>query len=103
MEKPQRAEAIIREQIAINGETPYMLTCLGDVTGDEEYYERAWRLSGRRFARAKRTLGRICYDRGHWQDAIGHLDAALTVQVLHSLHSAQPIQSSLLLYAAQSR
>ncbi len=32
LQKPQRAEMIVREQIRVAGETPYMLTALGDLT-----------------------------------------------------------------------
>jgi hypothetical protein len=62
MEKPHRAELVVRERIRL-GETPYMLTALADLTEDLALYERAWELSNRRFARAKRTLGKIYYDR----------------------------------------
>jgi tetratricopeptide (TPR) repeat protein len=49
-------------------------------------YERAWTLSHRRFTRAKRTLGKICYDRGDFQTAIQRLSQALTIQPL--VHTA---------------
>ena len=62
LSKPHRAELVVRERLK-TGETPYMLTSLADLTADEELYERAWLLSNRRFARAKRTLARLCYDR----------------------------------------
>ena len=51
LQKPYRAEMVVREQIKKLGETPYMLTALGDLTSDEDCYERAWTLSNGRFAR----------------------------------------------------
>eukprot|EP00124_Ichthyophonus_hoferi_P003577 Ihof_evm1s317 gene=Ihof_evmTU1s317 len=39
--------------------TPHLLCVLGDLTGDKQHYYEAWELSGHRFARAMRTLGRI--------------------------------------------
>ena len=64
LNKPHRAELVVRERLGSGeGETPYMLNALGDLTGDEALYERAWTLSGRRYARAKRTLARLCFDR----------------------------------------
>ena len=51
LQKPHRAEMVVREQIKKLGETPYMLTSLGDLTADEDCYERAWTLSNGRFAR----------------------------------------------------
>jgi len=84
LEKPHRAEMLVRERLACTdgtgGETPYMLTSLGDITQKAEYYERAWELSGRRYARAKRTLGRMCFDKGRYPEAIEHFSAALAVQ-----------------------
>ena len=87
LSKPTRAELVVRERLKL-GETPYMLTALGDLTQvykymdpsikiqrddkfthlfiipkDESCYERAWVLSGHRYARAKRTLAKICFDR----------------------------------------
>jgi len=82
MEKPQRAEIVVREQLTKAGETPYMLTSLADLTGKEEYYERAWAVSKGRFPRAKRTLGKICFDRGDFENCVMHLDQALSVHPL---------------------
>ncbi|KAJ1420394.1 hypothetical protein B484DRAFT_453130 [Ochromonadaceae sp. CCMP2298] len=82
LDKPHRAELVVREQLAKSGETPYMLTSLADLTGKTEYYEKAWELSKGRFPRAKRTLGKMCYDKGDFAASIRHLDAALAVQPL---------------------
>lgn len=82
MQKPHRAELVVREQLAKTGETPYMLTSLADLTKKETYYEQAWLLSKGRFPRAMRTLGKICYDRGEYAQCVIHLDAALSVHPL---------------------
>lgn len=81
MDKPHRAELVVREQLK-HGETPYMLTSLADLTRKEEYYVQAWELSKGRYPRAMRTLGKICYDRGDYLNAIAHLDDALAVHPL---------------------
>lgn len=81
MDKPHRAELVVREQLK-HGETPYMLTSLADLTRKEEYYVQAWALSKGRYPRAMRTLGKICYDRGDYENAIAHLDDALAVHPL---------------------
>jgi tetratricopeptide (TPR) repeat protein len=81
LEKPHRAELVVRERLQTE-ETPYMLTSLADITRDESLYERAWELSNHRFARAKRTLGKICYNRGDYAVAIGHYNQALEIQPL---------------------
>lgn len=33
LQKPHRAELVVRERLEVAGETPYMLTSLGDLTG----------------------------------------------------------------------
>ena len=72
---------VVRERLK-HGQSPYMLTSLADLTGKEEHYEEAWILSKGRYPRCKRTLGKICHDRGDYAEAVGHLDQALNVQPL---------------------
>jgi tetratricopeptide (TPR) repeat protein len=79
LQKPHRAEIVVREQLRL-GESPYMLTALADITGQEDLYERAWTLSQHRYARAKRTLAKIHYDRGDYSKCIDHMTQALQVQ-----------------------
>lgn len=82
MEKPHRAELVVRERLKQGDLTPYMLTSLADLTSQEEYYEQAWTLSKGRFGRAKRTLARICFDRKDFENCIIHMELALAVQPL---------------------
>lgn len=51
------AEKVIRERIAAGHETPELYCCLGDVTSDPSYYEKAWEMSEHKSARAARSLG----------------------------------------------
>ena len=81
LDKPHRAELVVRDRLKL-GESPYMLTALGDITGEAVYYEQAWSLSKGRYARAKRTLGRMAFDKQLYAECIDHLNAALAVQPL---------------------
>ena len=81
MQKPHRAELVVREQLKIS-ESPSMVTALADLTGKEDLYEHAWAISKGRYPRAKRTLGKICHDRGDFAACCKHLDQALAVQPL---------------------
>jgi tetratricopeptide (TPR) repeat protein len=81
LDKPQRAELVVRERLR-QGETPYMLTALADLTQNEELYERAWLLSNKRYARAKRTLARMCFDKKQYAVCVKHMDEALAVHPL---------------------
>jgi tetratricopeptide (TPR) repeat protein len=82
MEKPHRAEMVVRERLRASGETPYMLTALADLTSDERLYEKAWELSRHRYGRAKRTLAKICYNRGDNRACVSHLVEALAIHPL---------------------
>ena len=82
MDKPHRAELIVRERLKQGELTPYMLTSLADLTSQEHYYEEAWTLSKGRFGRAKRTLARNCFDRKEFSQCISHMELALAVQPL---------------------
>ena len=82
MQKPHRAEMVVRERIQEEGKTPYMLTALADLTEDVTLYEEAWELSEKRYARAKRTLAKICFDKGDMEACVKHATLALDVQPL---------------------
>jgi hypothetical protein len=51
-----QAEEVVQTQLKTNP-TPLMWCILGDLTGDESAYEKAWELSKHHFARAQRALG----------------------------------------------
>lgn len=42
LQKPRRAEMLVRERLEQGEETPYMVCALADLTQSEELYERAW-------------------------------------------------------------
>jgi len=52
------AESLIRKCLETQP-TSRLWCTLGDITGKEEYYEKAWALSQGRFSRAKRQLGKL--------------------------------------------
>jgi tetratricopeptide (TPR) repeat protein len=80
MSKPFRAEMVVREQLKVQGKTPYLICILGDLTQKVEYYEEAWVLSNGRFARAKRTWANKCFDEGDFEGCFRHMEDALEVQ-----------------------
>jgi len=50
-------------------DTPRLLCILGDLTGQLEYYDQAWTVSGNRYARAQRSLARYFAKRREFQSA----------------------------------
>ncbi|CAB1114425.1 unnamed protein product [Ectocarpus sp. CCAP 1310/34] len=81
MEQAHKAEKIARERL-LEKETPGMLAALGDLTQDPEYWQRAWDLSGGRYARAKASLARLRFGEGKYEEACGHYEEALAVKPL---------------------
>ena len=79
LEKPKKAQEIVRQRLDI-APTPFMWCCLGDLTKDIECYSTAWELSGKRYARAKRSLGRYYFEHGQMEEAIVHLEQSTSVQ-----------------------
>lgn len=68
-ERNVEAEDMIKEQLR-EQESPRLWCCLGDVEKDPRHWEKAWELSGKRFARAQRSLGRHYMMKGETEKAI---------------------------------
>ncbi|TYZ63878.1 hypothetical protein PybrP1_006241 [[Pythium] brassicae (nom. inval.)] len=83
LDKPLRAEKLIRARLAV-APTPYMWCCLGDVTHEPAHYETSWALSKHRFARAKRSLGRHCFEAGEYEAAIAHYQESVEVNPMNT-------------------
>jgi len=66
--------------------SPRLWCALGDIEAerDVECYTKAWDLSGHRYARAQRSLGRIHFKKGRLADAV---DCFLTAVQINPLHS----------------
>lgn len=56
---------------------------LGGILQDPKHYEKAWEVSGHRFAKAKRLLGNYCLKKGQLKEAIEHYETALDISALY--------------------
>ena len=84
--KKSKAEAIVRARLESPAEaTPAMHYALGDLTDDDACFEKAWELSGGRYARAKRMLGIRAYSRNDLEAACAHLEAAVAIKPLEAV------------------
>eukprot|EP01102_Stenamoeba_stenopodia_P012119 TRINITY_DN3785_c0_g1_i1.p1 TRINITY_DN3785_c0_g1~~TRINITY_DN3785_c0_g1_i1.p1 ORF type:complete len:454 (+),score=124.72 TRINITY_DN3785_c0_g1_i1:219-1580(+) len=83
MEKEKKAEAIVRERLAL-GETPELWTLLGDLTKDEHCYRTSWKLSNHRYSRAARSLARYLLAVNRCQESIEFFEAALAINPLYA-------------------
>lgn len=55
---------------------------LGDIKRDGKYYEKAWEVSGKRFARAKRSLARMKFSQGFYEESVNDYAEALAISKL---------------------
>eukprot|EP01118_Nematostelium_gracile_P014988 TRINITY_DN5929_c0_g1_i2.p1 TRINITY_DN5929_c0_g1~~TRINITY_DN5929_c0_g1_i2.p1 ORF type:complete len:427 (-),score=124.88 TRINITY_DN5929_c0_g1_i2:444-1724(-) len=81
MSKMTLAEQLLRERIAIEP-TPLLYCILGDVVNDDQYYIKAWEMSGKRFARAQRGLAISALKRNDWAKCVEHYEIALNINPL---------------------
>jgi tetratricopeptide (TPR) repeat protein len=61
---------------------PGILCLMGDIKRDPSYYEKAWEVSGKRYARAKRSMARIKFHRGLFQESADDFKEALEISKL---------------------
>lgn len=78
MDKKPAALELIKKRLCEKPSDPRLWCSLGDVTNDDASYEKALEVSGRRSARAFRSLARSAYNRGEyekskvlWESAMG--------------------------------
>ncbi|KAG6422850.1 hypothetical protein SASPL_113232 [Salvia splendens] len=78
MDKKAAAVELIKKRLCEKPSDPRLWCSLGDVTNDDASYEKALEVSGRRSARAYRSLARSAYNRGEyekskilWESAMG--------------------------------
>lgn len=79
LELRHKAEEVIRNQIAKEGESPLLLCMLGDATDNPEHYEDALKLSKGKSSRALRSLGTFYFQRKDYEKAVDYLGKSLAI------------------------
>jgi len=82
MQDMKRARQLLLDRIAVE-ETPELWCILGDVTGEDNHFRRSWELSGRRYAKAQRFLGKSLVRQERWAEAVAAFDLSLALNPLH--------------------
>ncbi|KAJ1917951.1 hypothetical protein IWQ60_007637 [Tieghemiomyces parasiticus] len=82
LEQASVAEKIVRERLAVTPDDPKLLCLLGDLTNDPAHWERAWEVSGHRYARAMRSLGGRHYHEKRYSESIACYERALALNPL---------------------
>ncbi|KAJ8906369.1 hypothetical protein NDN08_002862 [Rhodosorus marinus] len=83
MGNEQRARVLIEKRLDEEGERPWLLAAMGEVTRDEKWYVKAWEVSKGRYAKAMRLLGRLLISKNENQRAVSALEDALKINFLY--------------------
>ena len=73
----------LAEQLMKEKETPKLYCILGDINKDPSMYEKAFELSGKRYARAQRSLGKYYYNMKDFKKSIEHMKIAVSINDYH--------------------
>jgi tetratricopeptide (TPR) repeat protein len=82
LDRKNKAEEVVRQQIEIQGETPFLLCLLADATDDHLLYQRAWDASNGKYFRAKRDLGNYFFRRKEYDTCKQHYQDSLKLNSL---------------------
>lgn len=83
MDKKAAAVELIKKRLSEKPSDPRLWCSLGDVTNDDASYEKALEVSGRRSARAFRSLARSAYNRGEYEKSKLLWESAMGLNSLH--------------------
>eukprot|EP01138_Halocafeteria_seosinensis_P003716 gb/GECG01003799.1/.p1 GENE.gb/GECG01003799.1/~~gb/GECG01003799.1/.p1 ORF type:complete len:1221 (+),score=179.33 gb/GECG01003799.1/:1-3663(+) len=78
LERLNRAKKLLRYRLSIHP-TPRLWCLYGHVCNEDEYYLKAWELSGKRYAPAMLALGKRYYNRDEFEDARDALQKGLAI------------------------
>ncbi|KAJ1657008.1 hypothetical protein IWQ61_003513 [Dispira simplex] len=82
LEKEDVAERIVREQLVLHPDSPKLHCILGDILSQPEHWEKAWEVSGDRYARAMRSLGSYYFRNDDYPRCIECYNRALKLNPL---------------------
>eukprot|EP00927_Polykrikos_kofoidii_P033726 TRINITY_DN28553_c0_g1_i1.p1 TRINITY_DN28553_c0_g1~~TRINITY_DN28553_c0_g1_i1.p1 ORF type:complete len:1054 (-),score=163.17 TRINITY_DN28553_c0_g1_i1:176-3241(-) len=81
-ERNVEAEELVRDLLR-EDPTPRLWCCLGDLQKEPQHYTTAWELSGGRYARAQRSLGRGHFYKGEYAKAVDSFKLSLAIAPLN--------------------
>jgi tetratricopeptide (TPR) repeat protein len=82
LEENRKALAVVERELEKSPNSPKLICILGDLTSDPKQYERAWEVSGKRYARAMRSLGGYHFKREAWRESLDCYLRALAINPL---------------------
>ncbi|OZJ03997.1 hypothetical protein BZG36_03636 [Bifiguratus adelaidae] len=82
LEQASKAKKVVNDQLALHPDSPKLLCILGDINQDPEQWQKAWQVSGQRYARAMRSLGGYYFKADEFAKSIECYEAALKINPL---------------------
>jgi len=83
LDKKVAAEQLIKRRLDVTPDEPRLWCALGDLSLDDAHYMEAWERSGKRNARAARSLARNAVRTERYEKAAQHWKEALALNPLH--------------------
>ena len=81
--RQDRAAEVLRTQLEKNPSDAKLWSLLGSVEQNPAYWEKAWEVSGARYAPAQRSLGTYYFERKEYKQARDAFKASLTINPLN--------------------
>ncbi|KAJ2711140.1 hypothetical protein H4R19_003392, partial [Coemansia spiralis] len=78
----EAAEQVVRRELDANPDRAKLWCVLGDLKRDPELWQRAWDVSGQRYARAMRSLGAHHFEAGRFAEAVECYSKAVALNPL---------------------
>ncbi|KAL5036983.1 hypothetical protein RTP6_004489 [Batrachochytrium dendrobatidis] len=82
LEQVEKAKVIVCNLLEQTPDSPKLICLLGDINGDPQYYMQAWEVSGRRYARAMRSLGAHYFKKENMEKCVECYQLALALNPL---------------------
>ncbi|KAI9598410.1 hypothetical protein BDF19DRAFT_432437 [Syncephalis fuscata] len=82
LEDDNKALKVIERELERDPKSPKMWCLMGDIKKDYSYYEKAWELSGQRYARAMRSLAGYYFRTEEWRKSLECYMKALAINPL---------------------
>jgi tetratricopeptide (TPR) repeat protein len=83
LDKKVAAEQLVKRRLEVTPDEPRLWCALGDLSLDDAHYMEAWERSGKRNARAARSLARNAVRTERYEKAAKHWEEALALNPLH--------------------